>query len=555
MRYDRNRACIPSFGAIFLLATLAGGCAPHLPLENPSPTTVEVSPPPPTEEVDLREPQKEALPAPDVLGRHEREAGLIAGFLGHRYEARGGRLWFVRETGLTPAGVRLVEALGRVDDHALPAPHRFGLVAVDGSVGPLRRLLTNVDSLTPDEVVEIDVLLLRGFIALAGDLSPGAEYDQARTLVALERAAAGAHAMGQVVDTWLPADPTYRGLVAAHRTVRARAPREPAADWSRRPPRRFPRPGDSHPLVAMVRARLWVYGYYPLWSAAVGEGFDESDLLSEEAQRLDVGLREALGHFQYSHGLRSSGLVDGATWQLLSVPPETRLAQIKDALHVLRESDARDKPSFLRVNIPSFEADLFEDYRLVRRFRVVVGSNANVYNTLTGRRGRFNRTPLLTGHMDRVVLNPVWRVPPRIKANTLDRREAENPGYYEEHGFLVRGETVAQLPGPTNPLGRVRFMFDNPYTVFVHDTPDRHTFRARRRALSHGCIRIDDADWLTRHLLEREDHPAKGRVARILALEREHELKLEVGLPIVIEYRMAGLCEEGRVVFYEDIYR
>ena len=63
----------------------------------------------------------------------------------------------------------------------------------------------------------------------------------------------------------------------------------------------------------------------------------------------------------------------------------------------------------------------------------------------------------------------------------IDWSNARNPPYQ-----------LVQRPGPTNALGRVKFMFPNEYFVYLHDTPSRDLFDKESRAFSSGCIRVED---------------------------------------------------------------
>ena len=46
---------------------------------------------------------------------------------------------------------------------------------------------------------------------------------------------------------------------------------------------------------------------------------------------------------------------------------------------------------------------------------------------------------------------------------------------------------VHQRPGDVNALGNVKFIFPNPYGVYLHDTPTKSTFRRANRAEPAAC--------------------------------------------------------------------
>jgi murein L,D-transpeptidase YcbB/YkuD len=59
---------------------------------------------------------------------------------------------------------------------------------------------------------------------------------------------------------------------------------------------------------------------------------------------------------------------------------------------------------------------------------------------------------------------------------------------YHANRFPFR---LRQDPGPYNALGRIKFMFPNPFAVYLHDTPDRALFKQTQRDFSSGCIRVE----------------------------------------------------------------
>jgi murein L,D-transpeptidase YcbB/YkuD len=121
---------------------------------------------------------------------------------------------------------------------------------------------------------------------------------------------------------------------------------------------------------------------------------------------------------------------------------------------------------------------------------------------------------------------------------------------WETDPFAYR---LRQRPGPANALGRVKFMFPNLHNVYVHDTPARHLFERRRRALSHGCVRVEDPARLAAALLEPQAGWTAERVATAIDRGNRRVVPLQAAVPIHLTYFTAWV-EDGTVHFRPDIY-
>ncbi len=142
------------------------------------------------------------------------------------------------------------------------------------------------------------------------------------------------------------------------------------------------------------------------------------------------------------------------------------------------------------VNIPDYEVSVFSKGARIHKTRVVVGKPAN-------------QTPVFSNEFQFVVVNPSWYVPISIQRKEM----SSDPAVLAKKGFqvvygrervvdangrvrYVQVRSVRQPPGERNALGRVKFMFPNQHSVYLHDTPSRHLFAQEKRAFSHGCVRV-----------------------------------------------------------------
>ena len=304
--------------------------------------------------------------------------------------------------------------------------------------------------------------------------------------------------------------------------------------------------GKRGPEVLKLTRRLALEGY--LHENQIDDAFGKTVL-------------GALKDYQHMHQLRESGRVDRSTRSSLNVPMGKRVQQIELSLQRWRESDInRDRLDFyVRVNIPQFELEIWENNQRVRVHRVVVGNTKEEVSLSRKQRGRFNLTPILSKKISTVVLNPFWFPPPRLQKELLEELEKE-PDFFEKHNYGIRmnsdgSEVIFQKSGPGNALGQVKFLFPNEHSVYLHDTAKKALFNRPIRAYSHGCMRLDKPLDLARYFLAKINGVTKRQMQKILDKEKEHYIKLDAKIPIYIEYASVGASDEGRMYFYADIYK
>jgi murein L,D-transpeptidase YcbB/YkuD len=428
----------------------------------------------------------------------------------------------------------------------------------------LRRIETQLGALerqpSAAAAVDLDLLLTDAFLVLGshylmGRINPETvdpewrakrrEGDMVRSL--LEAIATGRVAAS--LQTLLPAAPEYAGLreaLARHRQFAAEG------GWPVVPSGPTLRSGDLDPRVAILRERLARSGDLDA-ALAAGDLFDEP-------------LEEAVRQFQSRHGLAVDSVVGPATLAALNVPVATRIRQIELNLERWRWLPQDLGRRHILVNIAAFRLDLVEEGRSVLDMRVVVGKP-------------YRRTPVFSGTMTYLVLNPYWEVPPRIAIRDILPEVRKDPAYLQRSGMKVfRGwgtesreldpdgvdwaglasspfpYRLRQDPGPTNALGRIKFMFPNPYHVYMHDTPARELFLKEARTFSSGCIRLEKPLELALRLLQGSDLDSPEALAAALARERSKMVHLSAPLPVHLLYWTAWMTEDGIVHFRPDIY-
>lgn len=341
----------------------------------------------------------------------------------------------------------------------------------------------------------------------------------------------------------IPAHPDYAALqggLATYRKLAAAGPFTPVTVTGSMKLRR----GSRGPLVELLKQRLTEEGYY---AGTIDPVFD-------------AALENAVKDYQATHGFEPEGVIEERHAKSLNVPVEHRIRQIELGLQRWRESQVRpEEPLYVRVNLPEFMMEIREKGQLLTRHRIVCGNNNWDTDPDNRIEGRINRTKLFAAQIERVILNPRWHVPKRIQKLELDYDLLQEPDYYQKHKFVVKTlpdgrEEIYQDSGDANALGRVKFVFPNPYGIYMHDTNLKAFFKREIRAFSHGCIRLQKPFEIMDILLERAAGitPENGRA--ILAKEDLREITLKTPVPIFVEYNSVGVDERRRVMFFSDVY-
>lgn len=232
--------------------------------------------------------------------------------------------------------------------------------------------------------------------------------------------------------------------------------------------------GSSGPRVAALRARLAVED---------GEGAGSGD-------KFDAALKEAVVRAQRRYGLAPTGVVSTGTLTALNVPVSSRIRQIMANMERWRWMPKEMPTDRIQVNIAAAQVAVFEGDRPVMSMRGVTGKPGG------------GETPMLQSSIHSVVINPPWNVPSGIAAKELFPKGA---AYLARNGFKVIGTGASrrlQQQPSHSALGKYKFDFNNPFAVYLHDTPTKGTFSRYDRLASHGCIRLERPADLARLLLE-----------------------------------------------------
>lgn len=316
--------------------------------------------------------------------------------------------------------------------------------------------------------------------------------------------------------------------------------------------------------TALWRVGMRGEGVLPLRERLASLGFQAG---SDDPAVYDAALSQQVARYQEAVGLRPDGVAGPETIGRLNddgTGDNPRSRAIAVAMERLRWMGGEDLGSrHVWVNIPEFAASIMDGGHEVFRTRVVVGKTDHDL-----------RTPEFSDRMEYVVVNPRWNVPrsitvkeylPRLKANRyavthLDivdgrgnviARDRIDFSRYDAGNFPYR---MRQKPSDDNALGLVKFIFPNPWNIYLHDTPTKHLFASSSRAYSHGCVRVSDPFDLATQLLSGQSSDPRALFQRALDGGRETWLHLEPELPVHLVYFTAFPDQTGQIRVFPDIY-
>jgi murein L,D-transpeptidase YcbB/YkuD len=302
---------------------------------------------------------------------------------------------------------------------------------------------------------------------------------------------------------------------------------------------------------------------------ALGDMEDTSATQNDDP-RLDSDTARGLKAYQARHGLTQDGVLGRETFDALTTPFAERVRQIELSLERWRWLPTKLAAPGIFVNIPQFR--LFALYttadveKQMLRMDVIVGKS---FATM--------QTPVFVADMRYIVLHPYWDVPYQITKRELLPLLQRDAAYVERNdyeilqrhtsapyalpvtkqtlGELARGSLrLRQKPGPQNPLGFVKFVFPNRYDVYLHGTSAPTLFRETRRALSHGCVRVSEPLALLTYVLRNNPEWTPERLQKQLQVPDSFRINLATPIRVFIVYTTALAAEDGRTLFFRDIY-
>lgn len=309
--------------------------------------------------------------------------------------------------------------------------------------------------------------------------------------------------------------------------------------------------GMTHPAVPALRARLLASG-------------DLRDA-SSTSTYFDYYVDKAVQRFQSSNGLSPTGIVDERTLAALNVPAAARLKQLTANLSRLTQTTPGKARKYVVVNIPAAQVEAIQNGKVAQRHAGVVGKIDR-------------QTPILRSSISQMNFNPMWTLPPTVIGEDLipKGRQMQKDGQsvlvkfgidaYDASGRKLDPTKInwnsgsaanlsyRQKPGKGNPLGFLKINFDNPYSVYMHDTPSETIFGRNFRAASSGCIRVLKIEDLAAWILEDQGW-SLSRVQKLKETGNRLDVRVKKSVPLYFVYITAWATPDGTVQFRRDLYQ
>jgi len=246
-----------------------------------------------------------------------------------------------------------------------------------------------------------------------------------------------------------------------------------------------------------------------------------------------------------------------------------------ETLHKIRLNIERIKlmkpglgKTYALVNIPEFRVRIIENDKTSIGMGIIVGKVDH-------------QTPVFSEKLQYIVLNPTWNVPDSIARNEVIPKLLRDPGYLKKHRLVMRrgysldspavdpasvdlkaykggkGDVpfkFIEVPSNKNALGRVKFIFPNHHSVYMHDTPTKYLFKRKVRAYSHGCVRLQDPKLMLKYLTEHYTNYSYEKAMEMYNSYKTHYMKIIKNLPVHTAYLTAYVDESGTLKLFRDIY-
>ncbi len=373
-----------------------------------------------------------------------------------------------------------------------------------------------------------------------------------RTRVAVDqtgilRNAATGSEIEAFLETLAPRAVEYRALREALVAYRGMAE---SGGWQPVPGIVTIKPGHAGPELQPIWERLRITG--------------DIDRILPMPATYDDALVAGVMRFQRRHGLSPDGNIGPRTRAALNAPVSQRIRQIELNMERWRWLPDDLGETHVIVNLAGF------DLRAVRR-----GEEVRKISVIVGR--PYRRSPVFSDRISYLELNPDWTVPYKIATQDILPKLQADPGYLAENNFQVLPAgggvpvdpasidwttygrrnfpfLLRQLPGPTNALGRIKFMFPNRFSVYLHDTPARELFRQDVRMFSSGCIRVAEPMALAAFLLEGDPAWTPEALQNVVDTGKTKVIRLRQTVPVHLTYQTAWVAADGTVQFREDVY-
>ena len=224
----------------------------------------------------------------------------------------------------------------------------------------------------------------------------------------------------------------------------------------------------------------------------------------------------------------------------------------------------RSKQRIVLVNIPSAQLKVYEGSNIILGMNIILGKPSTPTKTMTS-------------YIQQVTINPYWTVPKSIIVNEMIPKIQKDVQYLSNNRLEVLNENyksidpntinwdsidlinfpyvIRQATGCENALGLLKLEFENPFSMYLHDTPEKQLFKNKYRFLSHGCMRMENPIAMGRFLLSNN----------LKAIDSIDFTKCDLNLapifipvtiktPLIVWYSQVDFDSNNNLMFYKNVY-
>jgi L,D-transpeptidase YcbB len=355
-------------------------------------------------------------------------------------------------------------------------------------------------------------------------------------------------------------------------------------------------PGDSISIMPQIAKKLYLMGV-----------ISEEEMGTADSFVYNKSFSSLVSRFQESYGLLDDAIFGRNTFGLLNISLQDRIDQISANMERIRWFEFPEEKPYIAVNLPSYELSLiWEDS--VKSMRVCIGkTRPHDYDEKYARyetEGKYwlrppdHETPQISSEVVYMVINPTWTVPRSIITREMFHQMKRDSTYLEQNGYGVfykgvelRSDSInwgkyapnkipfdiVQQAGEANALGKIKFIFPNPFHIYLHDTPQKSKFKWTERAVSHGCVRVENPLLLGEFLMQNheknnvddyriwmgyspmdkkrlEDYDPLDSTADIQSVDTTEIIRFKESVPVFFMYNTVWFDEEGNVQYRNDVY-
>lgn len=276
-----------------------------------------------------------------------------------------------------------------------------------------------------------------------------------------------------------------------------------------------------------------------------------------------TAMADAIRNYQAAKEVKITGKISDGLVRMLNNTDAEKFKRIAITLDRYKLMAGHQPETYVLVNLPAYTLYVYDSDSIPFTSRVIVGTPKT-------------NTPLLNGSISNFITYPQWTVPYSIIFKEMLPKIQKDINYLARQNLMVVDGNdsvrdphlidwskldskhfpylIRQRQGDDNSLGVIKFNFANKYSVYLHDTNARSLFGRSARALSHGCVRVQKWEELSRFLVRSDTmrFPTDTLAAWIQRQEK-HTVSGFPRVPLYIRYfTVEG--KNGRLNFYSDIY-